>query len=51
MPDIGPPRHALGPARVVIILPYLVIYEHQENVVTVLRVLHGKRNITRDLLR
>jgi len=52
MPDIGSPRPALGPTtRVVIILPYLVIYEHQDNVVTVLRVLHGKRNITRDLLR
>src|SRR5262245_33666161 len=52
MPDIGPPRPALGSnARVVIILPYLVIYEHRDNVVTVFRVLHGKRNITREFLR
>lgn len=52
LPQIGPPRPALGPAtRVVIIFPYLVIYEYEADVVTVLRVLHGKRNINRDLLR
>jgi plasmid stabilization system protein ParE len=52
LPDIGPPRPALGPkTRIAIILPYLVVYEHDGGVVTVLRVLHGKRNITRELLR
>jgi plasmid stabilization system protein ParE len=52
LPDIGPPRLTLGPTiRIVIVLPYLVFYEREDNVVTVLRVLHGKRNITRDLLR
>jgi plasmid stabilization system protein ParE len=33
------------------VLPYIVIYNHEEDTVTVLRVLHGKRNITRDLIR
>jgi plasmid stabilization system protein ParE len=50
-PDRGSPRPALGPlARVAIVSPYLVIYDHEGEMVTVLRVLHGKRNITRDLL-
>jgi plasmid stabilization system protein ParE len=52
LPQVGPPRPALGPTtRVVIILPYLIVYEYAADVVTVLRVLHGKRNINRDLLR
>jgi len=40
-------------ARVIvaIVLPYIVIYDHEDNAVRVLRVLHGKRNITRDLIR
>ena len=51
-PQIGPPRPALGPStHIVIILPYLVFYEYEADVVTVLRVLHGRRNINRDLLR
>jgi plasmid stabilization system protein ParE len=51
-PQIGPPRPVLGPTtRIVIVLPYLVIYEYEADVVTVLRVLHGKRSINRDLLR
>jgi plasmid stabilization system protein ParE len=33
------------------VLPYIVIYDYEEDTVTVLRVLHGKRNITRDLIR
>jgi plasmid stabilization system protein ParE len=31
--------------------PYIVIYDHDDVLVTVLRVLHGERNITRDLIR
>ena len=50
-PASGPPRPELGvQARIAIILPYIVIYDHRDDVVTVLRVLHGKRNITRELL-
>lgn len=50
-PASGPPRPALGlKTRIAIVLPYIVIYDHEDDVVTVLRVLHGKRNITRDLI-
>jgi plasmid stabilization system protein ParE len=52
MPGIGPPRPALGPhARIAIVRPYIIIYDHDDDAVTVLRVLHGKRDITRDLVR
>ena len=51
-PASGPRRPTLGPnARIAIVLPYIVIYDHEDDIVTVLRVLHGKRNITRDLVR
>jgi toxin ParE1/3/4 len=47
-PDSGPPRPALGPnIRIGIVPPYIVIYEHAPTgVVTILRVLHGRRRIT-----
>jgi toxin ParE1/3/4 len=52
VPAGGPPRPALGPkTRIAIVLPYIVIYDHEDDAVTVLRVLHGRRNITRDLIR
>jgi plasmid stabilization system protein ParE len=51
IPASGPPRPGLGPStRIAIVLPYIVIYDHVDDLVTVLRVLHGKRNITHDLL-
>ena len=51
-PDSGSPRQALGPdTRIVLVLPYIVIYESKRDTVTVLRVMHGKRNITRDVIR
>jgi toxin ParE1/3/4 len=51
-PTSGPPRSALGPrTRIAIVLPYIVIYEYENDSITVLRVLHGKRNITRDLVQ
>src|SRR3977135_4703431 len=37
--------------RIAVVLPYIIVYDHDDEVVTVLRVLHGKRNITRDLIR
>jgi len=50
-PDLGPSRPALGMnARVVLVHPFVVIYDHADDTVTVLRVLHGRRNITRELL-
>jgi plasmid stabilization system protein ParE len=52
VPAGGPPRRALGPkTRIAIVLPYIVIYDHEDDAVTVVRVLHGRRNITRDLIR
>ncbi len=53
-PEIGAPRPSLGKqARICVVLPYLIVYEYSESddVVTVLRLLHGKRKITRRLLR
>jgi plasmid stabilization system protein ParE len=50
-PDSCPSRPALGPrVRVALVAPFMVAYDHHNGTVTVLRILHGKRNITRDLL-
>ena len=52
-PLSGPRRPALGPnVRIGIVSPYIVIYEHSENddAVTILRVIHGRREITSKLL-
>jgi toxin ParE1/3/4 len=51
-PDSGPLRAALGPiARIKLVYPYVVIYDCDAGDVTVLRVLHGRRNITADLMK
>ena len=51
-PNLGAPRPELGPAaRICPIAPYIVIYECGNDQVTVLRLLHSHRNITRELLR
>lgn len=51
-PAGGAPRPSLGSeARIKIVYPYVVIYDHSADTATVLRVLHGHRNITADLLR
>jgi toxin ParE1/3/4 len=50
-PDIGPPRPTLGPnVRISFLHPYALIYRHIDDTVTVLRVLHGKRDITPQLV-
>jgi toxin ParE1/3/4 len=50
-PGSGPRRLALGPdTRIAIIPPYVVIYDYADDTVTVMRVLHGKRNITAALI-
>lgn len=49
-PDSGAPRPKLGAhVRIAAVSPYVVIYEHVEDddVVMILRVVHGRRNITR----
>lgn len=51
-PASGPARLALGPnIRIGIVSPY-IIYQHSENddTVTVLRIVHGRQEITRKLL-
>ncbi len=53
-PGIGSLRPELGPlCRTTIVSPYIVVYDHDasEDLVAVLRILHGKRNITPDLIR
>jgi toxin ParE1/3/4 len=48
-PDSGAPRPGLGKdIRVGIVFPYVVIYRHRkaDDTVTILRVIHGRRNIT-----
>jgi toxin ParE1/3/4 len=52
-PDSGAPRPRLGSEiRIGIVSPYIVIYRHTEadNLVTVLRIVHGSRKITAELL-
>ena len=53
-PQSGSPRAALGPhVRICIVSPYVVIYEHVDagEVVTIMRIVHGRRKITRRLLK
>jgi toxin ParE1/3/4 len=53
-PGIGSPRSDLGAdARVTMIKPYLLIYDHyrDQDLVIVLRVVHGRRKITMELIR
>jgi len=53
-PGSSAPRPALGSnARIAIVSPYILIYDYarEDDTIMLLRVLHGRRNITRDLLR
>ena len=51
-PDMGALRPALGAGvRIAIVEPYLVIYLHERDAVSVLRILHGRRRITAATLR
>lgn len=51
-PASGSPRPALGPhTRIAIVSPYILIYDYIPEDVTVLRVVHGWRNITSALVR
>jgi toxin ParE1/3/4 len=54
LPETGAPRPILGPnSRIGIVSPYVLIYDfvHEDDLVVLLRLLHGRRNITRDLLQ
>lgn len=53
-PEIGSPRPKLGSrTRIVILLPYIVLYEYlsPEDMVRIVRIIDGRRNITRRLVR
>ena len=53
-PEIGSPRPRLGSrTRIVILLPYVVVYEYlfPEDMVRIVRIVDGRRNITRRLVR
>jgi toxin ParE1/3/4 len=52
-PDSGVPRPRLDErVRVCVVSPYVVIYEHIEadDMVMILRIVHGRRKITREFL-
>lgn len=50
-PGSGPRRIVLGPdARIAIVPPYVVIYDYAADVVTILRIVHGRRDITDALI-
>jgi toxin ParE1/3/4 len=50
-PDSGPSRPDLGPmARIKLVHPYVIVYDRDVDAVTVLRVLHGRRDITIKLI-
>jgi toxin ParE1/3/4 len=52
-PASGPRRPALGAnVRIGVVTPYIVIYRHDEaeDTVTVMRILHGRRDINESLV-
>jgi len=52
-PDIGAPRPDLGRnIRIGVVTPYIFVYEHPPGaeIVTVLRILHGRRKVVAKLL-
>jgi len=54
MPSTGAPRREFGTdVRILIVSPYLVLYEDTSarGEVSVLRILHGSRNIEREMSR
>jgi len=53
LPETGAPRPSLGRnVRIAVVSPFILIYEYtrSNDILTLLRIIHGKRNITRDLL-
>ena len=53
-PESGAPRPRLGEAvRIAVVSPYVMIYEYNrdDDTLVLLRMLHGRRNITDRLLR
>jgi toxin ParE1/3/4 len=53
-PDSGASRPKLGRhIRIGLVLPYVVVYRHIESddTVSIIRVIHGRRRVTRELLQ
>jgi len=53
-PESGAPRPHVGEAvRITVVSPYVLIYEYSrgDDILVLLRILHGRRNITERLLR
>lgn len=53
LPETGAPRPSLGPcARIGIVSPYILVYDfvREDDSLVLLRILHGRRNVTRDIL-
>jgi len=53
LPSTGSPRRAFGPAvRILIVKPFLIFYDDRSDQgdVLILRILHGSRDITQDLI-
>lgn len=51
-PRSGMPRPTMGAnVRIAVVRPYLVFYENRRSDVIILRILDGRRNITRRLVR
>lgn len=51
-PASGSPRRSLGRrTRIAVLAPYVVIYDHIEDEVVIVRVVDGRHNITRRLVR
>lgn len=54
MPESGSPRPALGPnTRCAIVSPYILIYDYIERreLIVLLRILHGRRKISKETLQ
>jgi toxin ParE1/3/4 len=54
LPESGAPRPSLGAhTRIAVVWPYVLIYDYirRDDTLHFLRILHGRRNITRRLLR
>src|SRR5712691_2970709 len=51
-PGSGARRRSLGPnARIAVLSPYVVVYDYVDGMVRIVRVVDGRRNITRRLVR
>ena len=53
LPSIGSPRRAFGPnVRILIVRSFLIFYDDrsEQGEVKILRILHGSRDITEDLI-